>query len=432
MLAWFARWAALCAVIAALPAGGRAQQLEQVDETLGVFLDCQTFFCDFDHFRREITFVNWMRDQRDADVHLLITAQQTGGGGWEFTLAFIGRERFAGREDTLRYTSINTDTDAEIRDGLTQSITLGLVRYVARTPIGRRLQITLPEAAEEAVQQARPEDDPWNFWTFRTRVGGNLGGESQRRSFSFNGSVSANRVTEALKLELTVSGFKFRREVDVAELDTTFVNTRDSWSASPTVVWSVGPHWSLGVQGRVSASTFVNQDLALTTGPTIEYNIYPYSESTRRQIVFRYSAGFDAFDYEEVTVFGKISEVRPSHELVVASAIQQPWGSINMAVSASQFLDDLSQHNVNLSGGFTLRVVRGLELNVLGSVSRIKDQLYLRGGGLTPDEILLQQQQLGTDFRYSTFFSFGYRFGSKFANVVNPRMEQSGGGVFFF
>lgn len=62
----------------------------QQTEALRVFLDCQTFFCDFDHFRREIAFVNWMRDRQDAQVHILGTGQGTGGGGREFTFTFIG------------------------------------------------------------------------------------------------------------------------------------------------------------------------------------------------------------------------------------------------------------------------------------------------------------------------------------------------------
>lgn len=48
-------------------------------EATRVFLDCNTF-CDFDHIRREITYVNWVRDRADADVHLIITSQNTGGG----------------------------------------------------------------------------------------------------------------------------------------------------------------------------------------------------------------------------------------------------------------------------------------------------------------------------------------------------------------
>jgi hypothetical protein len=35
-----------------------AQEPAPQADALHVFLDCQTFWCDFDHFRREIPFVN--------------------------------------------------------------------------------------------------------------------------------------------------------------------------------------------------------------------------------------------------------------------------------------------------------------------------------------------------------------------------------------
>ena len=50
-----------------------------------VFIDCIS--CDMDYFRTEITFVNYVRDRKDAQVHVLITTQSTGSGGTEYTSA---------------------------------------------------------------------------------------------------------------------------------------------------------------------------------------------------------------------------------------------------------------------------------------------------------------------------------------------------------
>ncbi len=65
-----------------------------------VFLDCPDTFCDFDYYRTEITFVNWVRDRQFAQVHVLVTTQRTGGGQ-EYTLSFIGLERFASEASAL-------------------------------------------------------------------------------------------------------------------------------------------------------------------------------------------------------------------------------------------------------------------------------------------------------------------------------------------
>lgn len=421
-----------CLFLSTLPAASQ----EPVDpvqgaapEALRVFLDCQTFLCDFDHFRRAIQFVHWVRDRQDADLHVLVTAQQTGGGGWEMTFAFIGRERFEGRRDTLQLVSAPTDTQTERREDMTHTLKLGFVRYLAETPLGRRLRISL-EAPEEAAP-ALPEHDPWDYWVFTTRLGGSLDGEESQSGLSVNGSLSANRVTDRLKINVGVSGFYRRDEFELTDT-TTFVNTRESYSAQFLAVQSLSQHWSVGMRTNASRSTFLNRDLSLRGGPAIEYNIFPYSESTRRQLRIMYSAGPALFDYEEETIFGKMRETLGQHSLEAALALQQPWGSLHASVEGTQFLHDLGVHRIDTFSGFRVRIVRGLDFNLFGRLSRLKDQIYLPAEELTEEEILVQQRQRGTSFRFGLNFGLSYRFGSKFANIVNPRMGDDGGTIFFF
>ena len=139
---------------------GQETATDTTTQTVFVFLDCNAHNCDFDHFRREITWVNWVRDRQDADLHLLVTAQQTGGGGWQYTLDYLGRRSFEGVTKTKVFISDPDDTDTEIRDGLTRSIAVGLVQFVEATPLEPRLRVVY-EAPEIAVLQ-REENDPWN------------------------------------------------------------------------------------------------------------------------------------------------------------------------------------------------------------------------------------------------------------------------------
>ena len=396
-------------------------------EGLRVFLDCQTFWCDFDHFRREIPFVNWMRDRQDAQVHILGTSQSTGGGGREHTLTFIGLEGFQGRVDTLMYVSSNTDTEMETRDGLVQTVKLGLIPFVSSTAIGPRLRITY-EAPALAAPTVQPED-PWNLWVFTTSVSANVNGESEYRYLSGNASFSANRTAENVKLNFRASGSYSRSETDVPELDTTYVYSQERYTLSGLAVWSLGDHWSAGVQASAEKYTYQNQDLSVLAGPAIEYDIFPYAESTRRQVTLQYRLGVAAYDYTEVTVFDKTSEVRPIHTAEISAGIQQPWGSVSASVSALQYLHDLSRHRLDLFGSLSIRVFRGLNFNIFGNVARVKDQLYLSGAGLSPEERLLRVRAFETDFYYFGSIGFSYRFGSKFANVVNPRMGGGGGGM---
>lgn len=399
-------------------------------EALSVFLDCQNFFCDFDHFRREIGFVNWVRDRKDADLHVLGTSQATGGGGQEYTLTFIGTGPFSGKTDTLKYVSRNTDTQAEIRDGQVRTLKLGLMRYVALTPAAERIRISY--TAPSAQLPAGPVDDPWNYWVFRTSIGGSVDGEKTRRSFSLNGSFSASRITEELKITLRSSARYSRQEFELDSVNT-FVSTQRDVSADGLLAVSMGNHWSSGILARVSSTTRLNHDLAVEGGPAVEFNIFPYSESTRKQLTIMYSAGFSRFNYEEETIFDKTEETLPRHRLEVAAEARQPWGSVNLSVEGSQFLHDLARHQISLFGAAQVRLFRGLSFNVFGSVARIKDQLYLPKAGVSPEEILVRRRQLGTDYRYFANLGFSYTFGSRFNNVVNPRMGSAGeGGIFFF
>lgn len=428
MTCCISRLLALAAV--ALPVSVAAQEpgAGARSGTVGVFLDCQTFYgCDQDHARREIPYVNWMRDRRDADVHVLVTSQQTGGGGQEITLGFIGLARFVGQVDTLAHVSANTDTQAEIRDGVTRLLKLGLARFLARTSLAPRLDVTYRADTATAQVAATPAADPWNFWTFRLRAGGDLRGEQQQNGRSFNGTVTANRTTEALKVDLNLYA-RISRSAYTLSDGTEYVSTSESYSADWLTVWSLGRHWSAGTTASATRSTYENRDLQLSGGPAIEYDIFPYDASTRKKLTIMYSIEPAYFDYEEITVTGRLHETRPRHKLAIGTSVQQPWGQVFGSVTGTQYFHDLSVHRIDTFTGVTLRLFRGLELNLFGSFNRIKDQFGLPAAGLTDQEILLQRRALETDYRYSVYFSLSYRFGSKFANVVNPRM---GGGNFF-
>lgn len=417
-------------VIAAPSLWGWAPAQQQAPlEALDVFLDCQGMFCDFDHFRREITFVSWVRDRRDAHVHILATSQATGGGGREFTFAFIGLREFINRSDTLRYVSRNTDTQTEIRDGQVQTVKLGLMRYVAETEARERL--TISYRAVSAAAPVGPVEDPWDYWVFRTSIGGSLDGESLQRSLSVNGSLQANRVTETLKITLRTSGRYSRSEFELDSV-TTFINTQENLNADALVAFSLGQHWSAGILTSARSSTRLNQDFALEGGPALEYNLFPYSQSTRRQLTFLYAAGPAVYNYEEETIFDKTFETLPRHRLEVSLEVRQPWGSVNTSLEATQYLHDLARHRVDLFGGMQLRLFRGLQLQVFGNVGRVKDQIYLSKAGVSEEEILVRRRQLGTDYSYGANFGLSYTFGSRFNNVVNPRMGGGGGGFFFF
>ena len=77
------------------------------------------------------------------------------------------------------------------------------------------------------------------------------------------------------------------------------------------------------------------------------------------------------------------------------------------------------------------RVTRGLRLNFDLGYTKFRDQINLKKGTATPQEVLLRLRQLRTGYSYFGSVGLSYTFGSVFSNVVNPRFGQGSGNFFF-
>lgn len=407
---------------------GVSQELRP-EGALRVYVDCPA--CDVDHFRRVVRFVNYVRDRADADVHVLITTQGTGADGTLYTLRYVGRGDFVGIDDEMLYASSPADTEAEERDGLTHLFQLGLVSYVARTPEAARLVVLYNPAPRRAVTDSatpplgageaeRRVSDPWNHWVFRVGAGGSLSAEQQQQFANANGDLSVSRVTDSWKIGIRLRGNYFESQFEINDT-TTIESVTESYGADALLVRSVGDHWGVGVQQDAESSTFSNYDLAFRVGPAVEYNIFPYSQSTRRQLRFLASVGFNRFNYIEETIFGKTEETLYDGRLNISLDVTETWGSALAGVEASQYLGEPGRNKLSFFGSLDISLFKGFGLFVNGDLSRIRDQVNLPAGEATPEEILLQQRELATDFRFSVSAGFSYTFGSIYSNVVNPR-----------
>jgi hypothetical protein len=322
---------ALLVVCAFIPARADSQDKPAVidrTDALRVFLDCGP--CDENYLRTEITFINYVRDRKEADVHVLVTTQPTGGGGTEYTLKFIGLVRFAGVEQTLQYVAAQTNTEDETRRGFAQVFKLGLVRYAAETPLAPKLNVTF--AAPKEASAAAVVRDPWNFWFFRVGMNGNVEGEESQSEKSIEGSFSANRTTDEWKMIFGTC----RPMIDQALDDERFgIELPRHRRENLTIVegeflCAVVPLDSL--TGAVGSSIFSNYDFRARVAPGIEYDVFPYSQSTTRILTFLYTVGPEVADYEEETIYGKTSETLLSHQLGASLDLRQPWGSASSSV----------------------------------------------------------------------------------------------------
>jgi len=391
-----------------------------------VFLDCG-YQCDQDYIRTEITFANYVRDPNQADVHVLVTTQQTGAGGQEYTFKFIGKGQFSEVHNTLTYTPRKTDTQEDIRKGMVRLLRAGLIAYVARSPLFDQISITHNTKQESG--QAVPVDK-WDYWVFT--IGANSYFNGEKTSSFLNGwsNITASRTTEEWKIRintnLNYSEEKFEYAIDDV---TTFVtrNIRRSQYLSGSTIYSLGDQWSAGLFLSAYKNTYSNIDLSASAAPSLEYNFFPYTESTRRQLRISYRIGGSVNRYVDTTVYFTKEEMLYSHSLASTLELKQPWGSSSITLAFSQYLHDFSKNNVQFFGNLSVRIFEGLSVNLYGGYQAIHDQLSLRKSGATLADILRQQRQLETSFSYWGSVGISYTFGSIYNSIVNPRFGSSGG-----
>ena len=384
----------------------------QRKDGLRIFIDCER--CDMNYIRDEVPYVNYVRDVKEAQLYILETRETTGSGGRKYTYSFVGQQEFAGQNDTLVYSSRPDDSRDYQRVWRTQMLKMGLMPYVAKTPLYSEVLIDPTDRVESQVVE-----DNWDNWVFELQAVPEFEGEESLTELSFRSSASASKITHDWKLDLDFD-HRYTRTKYTYD-DTLYTNDKSYQGLELLVVKSLGERWSAGVRAEQLSSSYNNIRLSIDILPSLEYNVFPYSKSTHRQLRFLYGIGGSYRMYEENTIYNQIEELLWKQQLQVAYQVQEKWGSINMSLEGSNYFHDFSKNRVELGGYVSVRILKGLSMRVGGGVARINDQLSLVKGEASEAEILLQLQELETSFTVEGFVGITYTFGSIYNNIVNPR-----------
>jgi len=420
----------LAGALALLLSNGPLHSQERPDTTedpqrkaVRVYVDCD--ICDMDHLRRSVTFVNYVRDRSEAQVHVLASSQKAANGGDEYTLTFIGQLEYAGISDTLVFNTKKSDTQDDIRQAIAGRMKLGLIRYAARSPVAG--QITISHSRPQAQEKVA---DKWDYWLFSISTNGMFNGEQASQSANYFASLSANRVTTDMKVSLSAGGSYYKNSYTypVDDHDTTIASIRHSQNFSGSVIFSLDPHWSWGFFSSASGNTYNNIDYSGSLSPALEYDIFPYTESTRRMLRITYKPTIGYYRYIEETIYDRARETLFSEGLTVTLDQKEPWGSSSLSLSGSHYLHDFTKYNVGVFASVSVRLFEGLSIQVVGNYSRQHDQLALPKADATEQDVLLQRRALESQYSYFAMVGFTYSFGSIFNNIVNPRFGSSGGG----
>ncbi len=390
-----------------------AQDIQK--QTISVYIDCRTR-CPQSFIRDEINFVNYVRDQEDAEVHILINRQRTGSGGDEYILNFIGGKEYVGNDHTLRFFIAASDTDDEQRERLIQYLKVGLIRYIGEYPVAEDIQI----AYKPIDVQEKPIIDNWNYWVFEIGADTDLEGEETESELSLEGDFNAERITPNWKTRFELDQDYERRTFK--DDDSTRVFTTQIRSGRLTVVKSLSDHWSAGASSLIRSSTRDNTQLLTNGSLALEYSVFPYEEFIRREILFIYRLTGGMYKYEEKTIYGETEEFLMQHQMSARVKFSQPWGEFRADVNGFAYMHDFEKNRLDTELRLNFRIFRGFSIYVSGEYAWIYDQLSIPAGEITDEEQLLDLRQRFTSYSYEVRVGLQFSFGSIFNNVVNPRL----------
>jgi len=390
-----------------------ADSLDLMEHAPKIFIDYNKI--DMDYVRREVQFVNYVTDRKLADIYILVTRKQTGSGGREYTLTFIGHNVYESIKDTLEFYTEFNDTEDIVRSKFVKTLKHGLFPYMIDTPLIN--QFDLKFLGSKEVNTIK---DKWDYWVFKVAMRGGFSGEEYIKSYHINGDVDADRITEEWKIRLN-AGYNYDEDNYTFDDTEPYLSNSRSWNVRSLTVKSLSDHWSLGTYLSAYSSTYRNIDLSYRITPAIEFNFFPYSESTYRELRLNYSIGYVYNYYNELTIYDKMEEGLFRHSLELNAEVKQPWGEIDFVTEYSSYLHDLSKNRFQIYMDISLNLFKGFAFSISGGYSLIHDQISLPAEDMDLEDILLRRSELATQYDYWFRYGISYTFGSIYNNIVNPR-----------
>ncbi|MDZ7756043.1 hypothetical protein [Rhodohalobacter sp.] len=283
--------------------------------------------------------MNYVRDPKQADIHVFITRTRLGRGGAEYELSFIGLKKFNNISFDLGYSANRNDTWSETRDELNQILESAFMPYISQTALAAATTVAM-DLEDFEFEESASVDDPWNYWVFEAYLGSvNLRLESNKSNFNSRWGLFADRVTEEWKLRfrpyLNYSFVEIQREGKESVQSTVEKHGIESYA-----IKSINDHWSAGLFANYETRNDRNIKNRVQVNPGIEYSLLPYDEATRKSINFRYQVGYTFADYFEETIFGVTQQNLFSHELRASVDIEQPWGSVSAGAEGAHYFHD--------------------------------------------------------------------------------------------
>ena len=317
---------------------------QEIDK-LNVYLDCN-YICDIDFLKREMPCINFMRDPSDSHVQIIVKSQKSASGGSRISLRFIGSKQFNSKEDEY-FINLKPDISKENqRQEILEMLKRGLFYYLLRSNEAKNFNL---DYIKSTKTEKHLDLDKWKNWVFRLNLSAWIDAEKGYTNSNYNSTISINKIKEKSKF---LSNFRMYNSITSFDYpDYKLQTEKKNSSADFTYVKSLSPKFSLGAFTNISRSTYYDYNLKLRFEPAIEYNFYPYDESSKHRLSMLYGVGFGYNDYIDSTIYLKTEETFPLQQVEVKYNNLQKWGSIGLNLYSYQIIDieDMDKYYFNHS-----------------------------------------------------------------------------------
>jgi len=377
--------------------------------------------------RTEINLVDFMLDRLAADVHILITKQETGSGGRQYQFIFFGQNQFSPFTDTLRFNVSANATDFEGRDRMIKYLKLGLTPFIARTGSVDDIMIGMKkETGKNDTARSTATKDPWNYWVFKIGLNGYVDVDANYRTGRAGSNFTASRVTDDIKIVFEVNASRQQTKYTLTDdngLEEKITIRNNNYNFEHFLIKSMGGHWSSGYEIGFSHNTFSNNKHSALLRAGIEYAIFPYKQVNTRYFTISWVLDARRNAYIDSTLYDKLHETLWGHSIESNLSFNQKWGTAAFGAEYHNYFHNWKYFNLNIDAEVDIRITGGLSFNIYTSASLTRDQLFLPKEGATAQEVLTRRRQLASGYSFYSSFGISYRFGSKLNNFVNPRFD---------
>ncbi len=393
-------------------------QLDTITNNLpNVFVDCN--YCDTRYFRQSFSHINFVRDRRMADVYMLFTNMQLANGGNQYTLfANYLNPNYLPNDTFITNVEANV-SDAIIRDELIKIIKQAVLPLYAQKKY--RNAISFEYNNQKKEESNTTQKDKWNYWVFNINSNLNFSQNSFFQNIDSDNNLNINRTTNANKF--IIGGYYGLNYTSVEQDNAKSISRRSSIGGYSFYAASINKHFSVGYFSSFWNSTASNLLASLQLFPSIEYNLFPYDEATRRQFRVMYRNGYRYQQFYEVNYFDKIKIDQWMHSLTLSYSQIQNWGNVNVSVGTFHYFNYLKNYSIKVNPSINWNIFKGFQLGLWNSSSIIYDQFFLPKSDANLIDLSLGNSVAATNFDISGGFYINYTFGSKYSNIVNVRFN---------